>query len=286
MRESKSVKEEYEKLKIQELPDLKSQLENLDKDTLPKLKKEVKSMDESRSQLQTRKSLADQIQTDVIVINKLAHECVDIDRRMESYIKANPIVSSENGGDLSGLNEEKKQLDDELNRLTGCISERRDRIGACYKRADRVNTLKEKLNEMKTRRSELEMRSQKKTALGEKRDELAMEIMEAEAECGRLVETLKAATKTLNDLQKERDSMINEHREVVDKRRRFRDELWGLAEKIAGLTRSIDEFETNDLPRLDKLRKDLKAIDFDEKQVIISTHFFVIRVIYSKRSKL
>lgn len=265
MRESKSVKEEYEKLKTVELPELRSQIEALDKDTLPKLKKELKSVEETRTFLQTRKSYAEQNHTDVIVIDKLATECRDIEHRMEAYVRAHPVLADDD--DVTKLTEEKRQMDAQFDKLAASISERRDRIGQCYKRADRVHALKEKLNEMRTRRTELESRSQKKSALVDKRDELRQEISQVEAECEKLGEKLKVTVRDLAALQKQREALVSEQREIIDQRRRLSDELLQLSERIGELNRAIDAFKNSDLPRLEKLRKELKNFDVEEKQV-------------------
>lgn len=261
-------------------------MDTFDKDTLPKLKKELKSVEEARSLLQTRKSLADQVQTDVIVIDKLAQESRDIERRIESYLKANPSQEISVGGDLSTLTDEKKRLDEEFNELGKRIAGARERIDAYYERAKRVNGLREKLNEMKTRRGELEMRSQKKTSLSEKRDELRREMEEAESECGKLGDKLKVAAKALSELQKQRESMLDEQKGASDSRRKMSDELNKLSERMSELSRAIETFEANDLPRLEKLRKEIKSFDTDERQVSYLEPFlnkpfiYIYKVVY------
>jgi hypothetical protein len=115
MRSCKSIKEAYDKLKNKDLASLKSELDVLDKETLPKLRKELKEVEAARSKLETRKSYADQIQTDVILIDKFANECSEIDRKIEACLRKNPTIGND-GLDLAQLNEEKKELNDELNK--------------------------------------------------------------------------------------------------------------------------------------------------------------------------
>lgn len=116
MRGCKSTKEDYDRLKSKEVPEVKSLLEGIDKEVM-KLKRELKDLDETRAALQARKSLADQIQTDIILIDKLANECGDVERRIDAFVKTNPSVKSlsNTSADIGQLNDEKKRINDEIN---------------------------------------------------------------------------------------------------------------------------------------------------------------------------
>jgi uncharacterized coiled-coil DUF342 family protein len=152
-------------------------------------------------------------------------------------------------------------------RIGNSIYEKREALNGCYKRTDRINSLKEKLNELKKKQTELVMRSQKKSQLVEKCDELQRELEDAKAEVGKLNEQLKSAVRSLNELVKERESSGATDKEALDKRYHFNDELKQIYMKIKDLNHSIEVFEKNDQSKLDSIRKEIKSIESEEKQV-------------------
>lgn len=264
---SKSIKESYSRIKNDELASLRTQIESYDRNVLPKIRAELKENDEILKKLEKRKAYSNSLQNEIVLIDKCANECNEIEKKIETIMRNNSQSEMDDNSDLDKLNEEKSSIQNELSRLNKLIEKKQDEISKNYARTDRVNNLKEKLNECKTKRNELVLKSQKKTQLLDKQEELLFELSESEKEIEVLNAKLKTSLSNLNSLIQEREEMQKRNQEAVNKRNKFFVDIKDVANKLNDLLEFVNNFEKNDDLNLSKLKKDLKELDLNEKEL-------------------
>ena len=87
MQRAASLKDAYDRLRRDDLQTLQAQLDALDRDTLPKLREELRSADAQSKELHRRKQFAEQLHTDVVLIDKYAAECGEAERKIEQLMR-------------------------------------------------------------------------------------------------------------------------------------------------------------------------------------------------------
>jgi DNA repair protein RAD50 len=267
---AKSIKEAYDRLKNGELVSLKTQIDQYDKDMLPKLRAELKESDAELKEIEKRKQFAEQLQNEIVIIDKYASECNDIERKIDMVNRNNPQLSGSDDAnlDLDELNMEKSAIQTEMSRLAKLIESKRDEMTRNYARTDQINSMKEKLNEMKTRRNELAMKSQKKTQMIDKKCELESEINEAEQSITQLNSELKASVANLNRLISERQAKQSENQATLAKRSKYFDEIKDMHNRVKDQIEYVMNFESSDDPTQAKqLKKELREIDLKEREI-------------------
>jgi chromosome segregation ATPase len=267
---AKPIKEVYDKLKQGgELSSLKSQLAVYDKDTLPKMRAEQKECDEQLKLVETRRKLAEQLQNEIVIIDKYASECGDIERKIDAVIRNNSQLSEDedSGVDIDDLSVQKAALQTEATQLAQAVRAKQDEVTKHYKRTDHVNSLKERLNEMKTKRNELTMRSQKKAQLGEKKLELEAEIKSAEASMAELNAELKVSIQSLSKLVSDRQANQAVGQASLAERSKFHAELRDLMSRVREHAQFVEKFESgNEIGQRKNLKRDLKELEECERE--------------------
>lgn len=106
---AKVHKEAYDRLKNKEIAELKSQLDSLDRDTLPKLRAELKETESLLKETEKRKQFSEQLQSEIVIIDKYAREGADIDKKLEQINKS--IDGSDDSQvDIDELNRKKSSI--------------------------------------------------------------------------------------------------------------------------------------------------------------------------------
>lgn len=101
----------------------------------------------------------------------------------------------------------------------------------------------------------------------DKQDELHLEISDFENEIKMLNNKLRQSVNSLEVLLVERDEKQANNEEVVGKRNRFYDELKDAYNRMKDLVQFVKNFERNDESNLSRLKKDLKDLDSNEKEI-------------------
>lgn len=263
MRNAKSTKDTYLKLKSTDLVNLRKEIETLDRNELPKLRADLKATEDIVNKLNARKACADQLQNEIVLIDKYAHECADAERKIDLAKRQN---EPQDDVDLDELNMEKCAMQEELNRNEKRISEKREEMNANYKRTDRINTLKERLNELKQRKTDLAARMQKKGQLEDKKIELTREMDEIRNDMKSLNEKLELKKTKLDELIESREENQMSERAMIEQRRSSLDKVKDLFNRMQLLIDSIHDYEMNNQSDAEKLRRELKNIEADERQ--------------------
>jgi DNA repair protein RAD50 len=268
MLNAKSIKESYDKIKNTELATLKTQLDSYDRSILPKLRSELKENEEIMKKLEERKANSDQIQNEIVLIDKYSSECAEIDSKIERIAATSALnddTDDDASLDLENLNTHKSQIKNELDTIGSSIEAKQEEINRNYARTDRINSLKEKLNELKTKKNELAMKCQKKTQLIEKQGELEHELTNSEHEIEELNAKLKQSMQNLNRLIQERQEKMSESQSKISQRSKFIEELRANLVKLSDLIEFKLNYEQNDDSNLTRLRKELKEIEIKER---------------------
>ena len=261
MQNARSVKEAYDRIKNEEIIQLKSQCDIYDRETLPKLRAELKQNETQLKEIEKRKQFGDQLQNEIVLIDKYASECAEIEKKVEQLIKSNPTSqeTKEESNDLDDLSMHKSAIQAEFNQLNKTIKTKQDEISSNYARTDHINSLTRTLNELKARRTELTIKSQKKNSLHEKTVELEEEISEANATMDKLNSELKESQGKLCCLIEERQEISANSQKELRARSRLFDEIKELHNRIRDQIEFVKNYEKNDDANLNKLRKNLKV---------------------------
>ncbi len=104
MIQAKPIKESYENLKNRDLANLKSQIDTLDRNVLPKIKSELKQNQEMLSKLEKLRSCSEQLQNEIVIIDKYAHESKDLEKKIQSQnVHLNALNASMPQEDITDL---------------------------------------------------------------------------------------------------------------------------------------------------------------------------------------
>ena len=280
MIQAKPIKESYENLKNRDLANLKSQIDTLDRNVLPKIKSELKQNQEMLSKLEKLRSCSEQLQNEIVIIDKYAHESKDLEKKIHSqnvHLNAlNASISQEDITDLeidadenilNQLKTKKTSLQSDLQLLVKQIQLKQDELTKNYSLTDTINTLKEKLNSLKTKRNDLESKMQKKSQLKQKQEELNTENEENECEVASLNEKLKTQVENICRIAARRQDQLLRNKELLKERNKLINEIISIKSSAEDLVFSIKNFETNEAPRLVTLKKEVKTIEIDENEI-------------------
>lgn len=93
LRSLKPERQLYNEIKNGELKKVRKELDNYDKNVLPKLKAESKTNEEQIKKLENLKTCSENIQNEVVLIDKYFNECKDLERKINEKQKNNTSLS-------------------------------------------------------------------------------------------------------------------------------------------------------------------------------------------------
>jgi DNA repair protein RAD50 len=268
MIELKSTSDKYQKIKSEELINLQNQVDNLDKAIIVKLKSDLKEINQTLNDLYLKKALCDQLQNEIVLIDKYANECSDIDKKIKSnqvilFDQKNAIIS------IDSIEKEKKDLNDQINILDNSIEEIRSKISKNYKSIDALNNFKEILNEKKNNRNEFLYKMQKKAQLLDKLSELNDQNLVNEKETAVLKIKLQDSTDKINNLIIERQEKLDENESLIID---YNEKLYNLIQiksKFDECYLIIKNFESKEKNDLKILGLDIIELDSHLKKIDI-----------------
>ena len=267
MIELKSVKDKYDKIKSEEIISLQKQIENLDKNVIIKLKLDLKNINETLNKLQKKKALSEHIQNEIVLIDKYAHECCDIEKKILAHqINSLPLDEKEQVS-IECLEKEKIDLCDQLKKLDYTIEDKRNKIVNNYKLIDTLNNFKDKLNEKTAKRNELMFKMQKKTQILEKLNELNDQSILNEKEINVLKKNLDISLKKINDFINERQIKVDEYEFLIREQDEKLNKLVKLKSKFDECYLIVKNFEAKEKNDLKALCVDILQIDSQLKEI-------------------
>jgi DNA repair protein RAD50 len=269
MIEFKSIKDKYEKIKSHELINLQNQIENLDKTVIIKLKSDLKEINETLNELHIKKTLCDQLQNEIVLIDKYANECNDIEKKIQLNEIGNLNAEDEIGSvqSIENLEGDKIILNEKMNSVESSIDEIRHQIVNNYKLVDNLNNLKEKLNGKKAKLNEFLFKAQKKTQFSEKISELNDQAQANQKEIIVLEKNLENSLEKINSYISERQEKINENELLIRDYNEKLNNLVKLQSKFHDCFLIIINFEGKEKNDLKILSADIIEIDLQLKQM-------------------
>jgi DNA repair protein RAD50 len=265
----KSTKEMYDRLKFEQLPQLRQQIDQLDRDVLPKIKKELKEHQETLRELETQKKCSDHLQNEIVLIDKYACEARDLDRKLKQSVScmntSSSLLHDSQEHDLSTLNQQKQDLQHNIEELNREIDENRNDMQSNYSRMDKVNNLKEKLNQLKSKSNEFQMKLEKRGQMRQRLDELKSECNEFERDLVDLKAKLNKCMEQIESLNKRRLAENEEFEELFYVKRSSADELKSFKIKLDDCVNVMNSIGSN--VSVNELKSKIKAIEQEEAQV-------------------
>jgi DNA repair protein RAD50 len=150
--------------------------------------------------------------------------------------------------------------------LSKSIKEKQNEISQHYDRVEQINKLKEKVNQLTSQKNDLQAKFQKKNQLIEKRDELLKECKQNEKQIASFKQDLSEALSKMNTLIDEKKNKTRQSSNLITQEKKVFDELKALQCKITDLTCDLVKFETSNDFNDEKLKKELKSLDKEEKK--------------------
>jgi DNA repair protein RAD50 len=278
MIDMRSFKDKYNKLKSEEIDKLRKQVETYDRSVLPKLKSELKEINQELSKLQSRKAISEQLQNDIVLIDKYINECNELDKKIiaskqKLSIQEEPNFSSNkenvenNYASIEKLNQEKKEIEDKFCKLNESIGENRTLLAENYKIVDKLNNFKENLNEYKSKRNDIMFKTQKKSQLLEKQMDLDNELNDNQKEINQLKTRLQESSQKIDSMTKDRQEKCFQHETFLKDNTQKLNEVSELKLRLEELYKIINNFEENDQSKMKSLNDEIKLVETQIKQI-------------------
>ena len=264
----KSVKHLYDKIKHEELNSIKKEVDNYDRNVLPKLRAELKQNEESLKKIEKLKSCGDVAQNEIVIIDKYANECNDLDKKIQLNVSNyQKCADGDLNDDLENLELERCSIKAEIEQLNELIKSKQNEISQNYERTDRINKLKESLNELKSKKNEIEFKFQKKNQLVEKKMELEKERELNQKEINELNKQLAQSTLNLNRLSKERQEKLENNAEISGQRTKYLNDVKQVKSKMDDILVEVISHEKNADVNTFNLKKEMKSVDNEEREI-------------------
>jgi DNA repair protein RAD50 len=264
----KSVKHLYDKIKHEELNSIKKEVDNYDRNVLPKLRAELKQNEESLKKIEKLKSCGDVAQNEIVIIDKYANECNDLDKKIQLNVSSyQKCGDGDLNDDLENLELERCSIKAEIEQLNELIKSKQNEINQNYERTDRINKLKESLNELKSKKNEIEFKFQKKNQLVEKKMELEKERELNQKEINELNKQLAQSTLNLNRLSKERQEKLENNTEISGHRTKYLNDVKQVKSKMDDILVEVISHEKNADVNTFNLKKEMKSVDNEEREI-------------------
>lgn len=268
MFELKPVKDKYEKLKTEDIPNLRKQIEKLDENDLKQARLAVKLNENELNQLIERKKLADSLKNEIIFIDKYLSEINDLERKIDNKVNTfNRTFSNENSllneaDTLENVKSEKDHLNEQLNRIIQDYDLKRNEF---EKNKETIQSYQDKLNHLKSEKFTLTANLQKVDQLSQKLNELKRTNQVEKDKIQELEEQIEPLNVKIQELISERKIQISKYEANIEKSKERLTKLEKSKNEFDGYLKISKNFEENHKKRLLEAKYELEELERNEK---------------------